>query len=103
MPSQGSGMLFSLKKAGVRRQNVGTQKQQKQRKPPSFRAQRSGVEKSFYAEALRREKKSHTDYTDFHGFFSPTTDYARKRADCTEPDEEKTKTIASHYLWDISL
>ena len=34
-----------------------TQKQQKQRKHPSFRAKRSGVEKSFYAEALRREKK----------------------------------------------
>ena len=60
-------------------------KQQKQRKLPSFRAQRSGVEKSFHAEALRREKKSHTDYTDFHRNSSPTTDYARKRADYTEP------------------
>ena len=33
-----------------------TQKEQKQRKLPSFRAQRSGVEKSFQAEALRRER-----------------------------------------------
>jgi len=54
----------------------------------SFRAQRSGVEKSFHAEASRREKKSHTDYTDFHRIYSPTPNYARKRADCTEPDSD---------------
>ena len=60
----------------------------------SFRAQRSGVEKSFYAETSRREKKSHTDYTDFHRIISPPTNHARKRADCTEPDEKKTKTTA---------
>ena len=147
---------------------------------PSFRAQRSGVEKSFHAEASRhREKishrlhrfsqkfqsddklcsqasglhgaagrschaeraetretpvissetkwsreilsrrsiankeKSHTDYTDFHRISSPTTNYARKRADCTEPDGEETKTTAipicgmarfsEHKMWKKNL
>ena len=35
-----------------------TQKQRKQQKPPSFRAQRSGVEKSFHAEASRRNSRN---------------------------------------------
>jgi len=37
--------------------------------------------------SIVKREKFHTDYTDFHRIFSPTTDYARKRADCTESDE----------------
>ena len=44
--------------------------------------------------SIAKREKSHTDYTDFHRIISPPTNHARKRADCTEPDEKKTKTTA---------
>ena len=74
---------------------------------PSFRAdldrREREVEKSFHAETSRREKKSHTDYTDFHRIFIPTTNYARKRADFTEPDEKKAKTTAIQSVGWLAL
>jgi len=52
--------------------------------------ERSGAESRnpFKQKHRDREKKSHTDHTDFHRIYSPTTDYARKRADYTELDSD---------------
>ena len=122
----GERHAFLFEKTEVRRQKTEcaerschaetaetTETRETRENPPSFRAQRSGVEKSFHTEALRREKKSHTDYTDFHRNSSSTTNYARKQADCTEPDGEETGTNAipicgmarfsEHKMWKENL
>ena len=52
------------------------------------------LESTAHISDIAQGEKSHTDYTDFHRNSSPTTNYARKRADYTEPDEKKTKTTA---------
>ena len=60
------------------------------------------LESTAHISHIAQGEKSHTDYTDFHRISSPTTNYARKRADCTEPDDKKQEH-SPYNLRDSSL